>query len=153
MKIKKINSKPAKAGIIAALITAAAGLVFVVLTQVNFLGDLVVDQIRKAVNDKLGIELVMPALSGNPVVGFKGKEMSFVRSDEKLLTIDKVEIKLSLQSLLKNSPRVSALVIEGLSTDYDSLLKMLPERSGSSGTDDIPINKIIMNKVRVSSQR
>jgi len=152
LKIKKINSKTAKAGIIAALITAAAGLVFVVLTQVNFLGDLVVDQIRKAVNDKLGIELVMPALSGNPVVGFKGKEMSFVRSDEKLLTIDKVEIKLSLQSLLKNSPRVSALVIEGLSTDYDSLLKMLPERSGSSGTDDIPINKIIMNKVRVSSQ-
>jgi hypothetical protein len=54
--------------------------------------------------------------------------MSFVRSDEKLLTIDKVEIKTSLQSLLKNSPRVSALVIEGLSTDYDSLLKMLPER-------------------------
>jgi pyoverdine/dityrosine biosynthesis protein Dit1 len=74
LKIKKINSKTAKAGIIAALITAAAGLVFVVLTQVNFLGDLVVDQIRKAVNDKLGIELVMPALSATPWSASKEKK-------------------------------------------------------------------------------
>lgn len=149
LRVKKINSK---AGIIAALTTAAAGIALVVLTQVNFLGDLVVDQVSNAVRDQLNVELVMPALSGNPVMGFEGKEMSFVRSDDKLLTIDKIDINLSLPSLLKNSPRISTLVIEGLSTDYDSLLKMVPEKKGSAGTKDIPIDKIILNEVRVSSQ-
>ncbi len=148
MRVKKFNSK---AGIIAAAATAAVGLILVVLTQVNFLGGLVVGQISTAVRDELNVELKMPDLSGNPFMGFKGRGISLVRSDDELLTIDNMNIKLSLPSLLKNSPRVSSLVIEGLRTDYDSLLKMMPEKKESSEPKDIPIDKIIFDDVNVSS--
>ena len=148
MRVKKFNSK---AGIIAAAATAVVGIILVVLTQVNFLGGLVVGQISTAVRDELNVELKMPDLSGNPLMGFKGRGISLVRSDDELLTIDKMNIKLSLPSLLKNSPRVSSLVIEGLSTDYDSLLEMMPKKKESSGPKDIPIDKIIFDDVSLSS--
>ncbi|HAJ93700.1 MAG TPA: hypothetical protein DCM41_02290, partial [Synergistaceae bacterium] len=111
-------------GIIAALATAVVGFLLVVVTQFNFLGDLVFDQISGAVHDELNVEIQLSPLTGNPVMGFKGEEVLLVRSGKKLLTIDKIEINLSLLSLLKNSPRVSTLVIDGLYTDYDSLLKL-----------------------------
>lgn len=149
MRGKKFNSKT---GIIAAFATAVVGIILVILTQVSFLGDLVVDQVSNAVREELNVELKMPPLEGNPVMGFKGRDMSFVRSDDILLRIDNIDIRLSLSSLLKNSPRVSALVIDGLKTDYDSLLKLMPEKKESSGPKDIPIDKIIFNDVRVSSQ-
>jgi len=139
-------------GIIAALATAVVGFLLVVVTQFNFLGDLVFDQISGAVHDELNVEIQLSPLTGNPVMGFKGEEVLLVRSGKKLLTIDKIEINLSLLSLLKNSPRVSTLVIDGLYTDYDSLLKLMPERKESSAPKDIPIDKIMFNNVKVHSQ-
>ncbi len=115
-------------GIIFALATAVVSIFLVVITQFSFLGELVVDQVSGAVRDELNVEIQMPPLTGNPIMGFKGDKVSLVRSGDDLLTIDNIEINLSLLSLLKNSPRVSTLVIEGLDTDYDSLLKMLPEK-------------------------
>ncbi len=148
MRVKKINSRT---GIIAALATAVIGIVLVILTQVSFLGDLVVGQISTAVRDELNVELTVPPLSGNPLTGFRGEGMSLLRSGDRLLTIDKIDINLSLSSLLKNSPRVSSLVIEGLSADYDSLLKMIPDKKEASAVTDIPIDKIVLKNLKVIS--
>lgn len=139
-------------GIIAALATAVVGILLVVITQFNFLGDLVVDQVSDAVHDELNVEIEMSPLTGNPVMGFKGGDVSLVRSGENILTIGKIEINLSLSSLLKNSPRVSTLVIDGLDTDYDSLLKMVPKNKEGQEPKDIPIDKIIFNNIKVSSR-
>lgn len=139
-------------GIIVALATAFVGILLVAITQFNFLGELVVDQVSSAVRDELNVEIQMPPLTGNPVMGFKGENVSLVRSDDKLIAIDRIEINLSLPSLLKNSPRVSTLVLDGLDTDYDSLLKMLPEKKEGQGPKDIPIDKIMLNNVKVSSK-
>lgn len=137
---------------VAALVTTVVGIFLVVVTQFNFLGDLVVDQVSDAARDALNVEIRMSPLTGNPVMGFKGGDMSFVRSGDKLLNVDKIEINLSMLSLLKNSPRVSTLVIEGLDTDYDSLLKMVPEKIEGQDPRDIPIDKIVLNNVKVSSK-
>lgn len=141
-----------KIGIILTLTTAVVSILLVVITQFSFLGNLVVDQISGAVHDELNVEIQMSPLTGNPVMGFKGEEVLLVRSGEKLLTIDKIEINLSLLSLLKNSPRVSTLVIDGLYTDYDSMLKMVPEKIEGQDPKDIPIDKIVLNNVKVSSK-
>ncbi len=141
-----------KIGIILTLTIAVVSIFFVVITQFSFLGNLVVDQISDAVHDELNVEIQMSPLTGNPVMGFKGEEVLLVRSGEKLLTIDKIEINLSLLSLLKNSPRVSTLVIDGLYTDYDSMLKMVPEKIEGQDSKDIPIDKIVLNNVKVSSK-
>ncbi|MGD9666589.1 MAG: hypothetical protein AB7U31_03920 [Synergistaceae bacterium] len=139
-------------GIIAALATAVVSILLVVITQFSFLGGLVVDQVSGAVRSELDVEIQMPPLTGNPIMGFKGDKVSLVRSGDDLLTIDKIEINLSLLSLLKNSPRVSTLVIEGLDTDYDSILKMVPEKIEGQDPGDIPIDKIKLNDVKVSSK-
>ena len=137
---------------IAAMVAAVVGILLVVITQFNFLGELVVDQVSSAVRGELNVEIQMPPLTGNPVMGFKGEEVLLERSGENILTIDKIEINLSLLSLLKNSPRVSTLIIDGLDTDYDSLLKMVPEKIEGQDPRDIPIDKIILNNLKVSSQ-
>lgn len=139
-------------GIIFTLATTVVSILLVVITQFSFLGNLVVDQVSGAVHDELNVEIQMSPLTGNPVMGFKGEEVLLTRSGEKLLTIDKIEINLSLLSLLKNSPRVSTLVIDGLYTDYDSMLKMVPEKIEGQDPKDIPIDKVVLNNVRVSSK-
>lgn len=141
-----------KTGIIAFSVAAVVVIVLAILTQVNFLGGFVMDRVGSAVRDELNVELVMPPLTGNPIIGFKGEGMSFVRSGDKLITIDKIAINLSPTSLIKNSPRVSTLVIDGLDSDLDSLLKMIPKEKKNQEAKDIPIDKIVLNNVRVSSK-
>lgn len=69
-----------KTGIITFIIIAAVSLALLILTRANFLGDLVVAQIVNAVRNELNVELEMSRLTGNPIIGFKGKGLSFVRS-------------------------------------------------------------------------
>lgn len=137
---------------ITALVAAVVGILFIVIIQFNFLGELVVDQVSSAVRETLNVEIQISPLTGNPVKGFKGEKMSFVRSGEKLLNIEKIEINLSLLSLLKNVPRVSTLVIDGLETDYDSLLKLLPEKIEGQDPTDIPIDKIELDNIKITSK-
>lgn len=141
-----------KAGIITFIITTVVGIALLILTRANFLGDLVVAQVVNAVRNELNVELEMPPLTGNPIIGFKGEDLSFVRSGEKLFTVDKIVMKLSLISIIKNSPRLSTIVIDGLNTNLDTLLKIVPKKKESSEAKDIPIDKIVFNNVKVSSK-
>ncbi|MDD4159438.1 MAG: hypothetical protein PHO18_00660 [Synergistaceae bacterium] len=148
--MRRINFN-SKIGMFSALATVVVGILLLLLTQVNFMGDVVVQQVSTAVRSELNVEMKMSPLKGNPLMGFRGEDLSLVRSDDKLLSVKKISINLSLPSLLKNSPRISVFTIDGLETDYDSLLKLLPEKNGSTGSKDIPINKVVLNSVKVSS--
>lgn len=141
-----------KTGIITFIIIAAVSLALLILTRANFLGDLVVTQIVNAVRNELNVELEMSRLTGNPIIGFKGKGLSFVRSGEKLFTIDRIAMNLSLMSIIKNSPRLSTVVLDGLNSDLDSILKIVPESKEGLRAKDIPIDKIKLNNVKVTSK-
>ncbi|MDO5562102.1 MAG: hypothetical protein Q4F74_00640 [Synergistaceae bacterium] len=113
------------------------------VTQIDFLGDLVLSQLNDAIHEQLNVDLKISPLTGNPLVGFKGRDVAFVRSGDALLTADEIGIKLSYISLIKNSPRVSVLSVSGLKSDYGSLCDLLPKsKTPSDEPKDIPIDKL-----------
>ncbi len=149
MKQEKNSKKGTICGAVAAVIVIAAALV---VSQTNFLGSLVLDQLNKAVKKELNVELSISPLDGNPVSGFKGQNLVLSRSGDKLLTVGEVGIKLSLPSLLKNAPRVSLITLNGVSSDYDSLNSLVPKSKGASGAKDIPIDKVEISESNISSK-
>ena len=149
MKDLKKNKMMAVCGAAAAIIIITAALV---VSQTNFLGSLVLDQLNKAVKKELNVELTISPLDGNPISGFKGKDMILSRSGDTLLKVGEVGIKLSLPSLLINSPRVSLITLSGLSSDYDSLNSLVPKSQSQSGPKDIPIDKVEISESEISSK-
>ncbi len=139
-----------KISMIAAAVVCIVGIVLVILTQVDFLGDLVLSKLNTAVTKQLNVELDISPLTGNPIMGLKGSGLAFVRSGDKLLTADSVEIKLSMLSLIKNSPRVSVLTLNGLTSDYESLNLLVPKKK--EGAKDIPIDKIEFRNTEIASK-
>lgn len=124
---------------------------YVILARVSFLGDMVLTQIEKAVNEQLRAEVSIAPLAGNPITGFTGKTLVISRTGVPMITAESTGIDISLRSLLTGSPRVARLTLDGLHTDYDSLLALLPESGENKGPTDIPINKIVINKSEIDS--
>ena len=149
MFLKKIMKK---ATIASAVLIAVFCIALAVLTQVDFLGEMVLSQLNTAVQKELNVTLKTDSLSGNPFVGFRTGTVHLVRSGKTLLTAEEIGIRLSMISLLKNSPRLSLMEINGLKSDYDSLNSLLPKKTKSSKTTDIPIDKIELSKWDVSSK-
>ena len=133
-----------------------AGVVFVVLwllTSVDFLGDMVLTQMDNAVSKQLNAGVDVSSLAGNPIMGFKGADLELKRSGKSLLRVKNFEIRLSIPSLIKGSPRIGTLVVDGLSSDVDSLRSLLPERKEEgSGPKDIPIDKIEFLNTEISTK-
>ncbi len=139
------------------IITAAAVgivcLVLGILTRYDFMGDLVLTELDKAVSKQLNVKIKVSPLTGNPIIGFKGTNLELVRSDDSLIKIKNMEIYLSLPSLIKNSPRIGTLVLDGLSSDIDSLNSLLPKKKEkTSGTKDIPIDRIKFLNTEISTK-
>lgn len=127
-------------------------LALALLSQIDFLGDLVLSELNKALTKELDAVLLLDSLSGNPITGFKAKKIILERFEKKLITIDKANINLSFISLIRNSPRVSLLTLTGVKSDYDSLNELLPKTENSSTYDiDIPIDKIELLSTEINS--
>ena len=145
-------NKIKKASIVGAVLIAAFCIALAVLTQVDFLGEMVLSRLNTAVQKELNVTLKTDSLSGNPFVGFRTGTVHLVRGGKQLLTAEEIGINLSLMSLLKNSPRLSLMEINGLKSDYDSLNSLLPKKAKASKTTDIPIDKIELSKWDVNSK-
>ena len=140
-----------KIAAIAALIAGVILAALVVLSQIDFLGDMVLSQLDQAVTQQLRVKLSSSPLSGNPMLGFKGNDLSLSRSGDKLLSVKSYKIILSYPSLVKGSPRVAKLVIDGLSTDVDSINSLLP-KTKSGGKTEIPIDEIVIDNTRIGTK-
>ncbi len=124
-----------------------------VLTQVDFLGAMVLEQLNAALQKELNATIKTDSLSGNPFVGFKTGAVSLERSGKQLVKVEEVGIKLSLISLIKNSPRLSLMEINGLNSTYDNLNKLVPKKSKkTSAPSDIPIDKVEISQWNVKSK-
>lgn len=139
----KLSGKTKKILLVGGIVLGTFFSVTLFLTQIDFLGGLVLSELNSAVQEKLNVELRTSPLSGNPLVGFKGHSLTLARSGDTLLSVDEVGIKLSYISLLKNSPRVSVLSVSGLKSDYASLKDLIPKSKATSNEPiDIPIDKV-----------
>lgn len=124
---------------------------YAVLAKVNFLGDMVLTQVEKAVNEQLQAEVSVSPLAGNPLTGFTGKTLVISRAGVPMLTVESAGIDISLRSLLTGSPRVAKLTLNGIRSDYGSLMALLPQKGEDKGPVDIPINKIVINRSEIDT--
>lgn len=124
---------------------------YAVLSHVNFLGEMVLEQVEKAIRGQLDAEVSVSSFSGNPISGFRGETLVISRSGQPLVTTDSVTIDISLRSLFTGSPRIGRLVLDGLRSDYDSLLALVPEKDEDKGPVDIPVNKAVLNKSEIDT--
>lgn len=137
--------------VLAVLLGAAAGACWYVLSKTDFLGDVVYSAVSDAVSKQLNVQLKTSPLKGNPITGLSGSNVSLSRSGDQLVTVKNLDIKLSLPSLLKGSPRIGKLTVEGLSSDIESLNKLVPKTSSDKPVD-IPINKVVFKDCRIATQ-
>ncbi|MGI6442710.1 MAG: hypothetical protein ACOXZX_02610 [Synergistaceae bacterium] len=126
-------------------------LCFAIMTQIDFLGDFVLSELNKAITERFAAELSLNPVSGNPITGFQIDNFSLLRSDKKLIEIDKAELNLSFISLIKGKPRLSLLKLDGIRSDYDSLLELMPEQKFPTKELDIPIDKIRLGHAEIGS--
>lgn len=124
---------------------------YVALAHVNFLGEMVLEQVEKAINGQLDAQVSVAPFSGNPISGFRGETLVISRSGQPLIKADSVLIDISLRSLFTGSPRVGKLTLNGLRTDYDSLLALVPEQGEDRGPTDIPINRVVLNSSEIDT--
>lgn len=75
------------------------------------------DQLEKA----LGVELTIDNLKGNPLRGFWAQSVALARDGEVIAQGDRVELHLSLRSLLAGDPALSLLRLKGLTFDLACL--------------------------------
>ena len=139
-----------KIALIAALVAGVLTAALVVLAHIDFLGGMVLTQLDKAVTNQLHVELSSSPLSGNPLLGFKGRDLELTRSGDQLLHVGEYRIHLSYPSIMSGSPRVAKLIIKGLSTDVDSINSLLP-KTKSGGKTEIPIDEIVVDDTRVGT--
>lgn len=108
-------------------------------------------ELNKAITERFAAELSLNPVSGNPITGFQIDNFSLLRSDKKLIEIDKAELNLSFISLIKGKPRLSLLKLDGIRSDYDSLLELMPEQKFPTKELDIPIDKIRLGHAEIGS--
>jgi hypothetical protein len=137
--------------VFAVLFGAAACACWYVLSKTDFLGSVVYSTVSDAVSKQLNVKLDSSPLKGNPITGLSGSNVSLSRSGDKLVTVKNLDIKLSLPSLMKGSPRIGKLTVEGLSSDIESLNKLVPKTSSDKPVD-IPINKVVFKDCRIATQ-
>lgn len=126
--------------------------VCIILARVDFLGGMVLGQVEKAVNEQLRAEVSIGPLAGNPITGFSGEALVISRSGNPMITARAVNIDISLRSLFTGSPRVGKLTLDGLRTDYDFLVALMPEKKEDKGPVDIPVNRIVINESEISTR-
>ncbi|MDL2298456.1 hypothetical protein LJC40_04855 [Synergistaceae bacterium OttesenSCG-928-D05] len=144
------NNKVLKYALVGVVLLLVVG--WTVLSRIDFMGDMVLTQVRNAVQDLGGIELDISPLRGNPLTGFEGTDLALRSGDVVLLRAVDVGINISLPSVLTGSPRIGLLRLDGLRSDWDDLMAMLPKQNASSGPIDIPINKIELNDTQIETQ-
>lgn len=132
--------KNKKAFLALSLVVALVG-VLLIVGSMDFAGDMVVREARKAVKEYLGVDLTVEAIQGNPVKGYSMGGVSLAKDGEKMLSAGSLEAKLSLMSLL-SSPKLSLISLGGVEMDVDRLAKQIAKMEFKSGGDgDIPIEE------------
>ena len=121
-----------------------------VLTQTDFLGDVVFDKISTVVGRELSADIKISEISGNPVYGFKISDIAIERHGRVLASADELEVSLSLPGILRKSPRISTLSVTGLKSDYKSIKSLIPEKKSDKPTD-IPIDRVKLASCCLSS--
>ncbi|MDN5336149.1 MAG: hypothetical protein PWR02_1175 [Synergistales bacterium] len=127
-------NKPVKYGLILLLILIAFGAAGVWYLSSRDVGtDYVAQTAKNLTRDRLQAELSIGDVSGNPLTGFTAESLRLFREDTTIITVREVRFQLDLLSLVKGSPQIRSVKLDGADLDTLELAKLTP-----AGTDGPP---------------
>lgn len=132
MMLHSRKARFALAALVIALVLG--GVACYILSSRTFYADLVLDRVKAAFEDAGGYSLETDSLEGNPLTGVSGGGVRITHDGVPIATADKVDLSLSLPSVVTSNPKLSEMAFTGLSADYTMIMDHLPkEKKESSG--------------------
>ncbi|MDR2523830.1 MAG: hypothetical protein LBC93_09055 [Synergistaceae bacterium] len=121
-------------------------------------GSMVVDMAAKAVKEQTDMTLSVGGVRGNPLRGYVLNEVSLASAGagERIFSAKTLEASLNFVSLFRGSPRLALLAVSSVDMDlnrlFDELAKIETSGSGSSGSTEVPIDRVSLRDSRFTSQ-
>ena len=127
-------NKPVKYGLILLLILIAFGAAGVWYLSSRDVGtDYVAQTAKNLTRDRLGAELSIETVSGNPLTGFTAQSLDLSLEESTIITVREVRVRLDLLSLVKGSPQIRSVKLDGADVDIHELAKLeLPKTDSAS---------------------
>ncbi len=139
-------------------------LAFLVLSRVDVATDLIARKASAVVEEMTGLHLTLGNVRGNPVAGYRFRDLSLRKGEEEaLLSAEKIGASVAFGSLLSGSPALDEIVVEGVRGDMGRLLSALPPSEGPSpleamleqirreGRLDVPLKRLGLKDVAVTT--
>jgi len=126
-------NKPVKYGLILLLILIAFGAAGVWYLSSRDVGtDYVAQTAKNLTRDRLGAELSIEAVSGNPLTGFTAQSLDLSLEESTIITVREVRVRLDLLSLVKGSPQIRSVKLDGADVDIHELAKLELRKTDSA---------------------
>ncbi len=126
-------NKPVKYGLILLLILIAFGAAGVWYLSSRDVGtDYVAQTAKNLTRDRLGAELSIETVSGNPLTGFTAQSLDLSLEESTIITVREVRVRLDLLSLVKGSPQIRSVKLDGADVDIHELAKLELRKTDSA---------------------
>ncbi|MFA0889763.1 MAG: hypothetical protein ACC613_11845 [Synergistales bacterium] len=130
---------------IAAVLAVLAGGAFWVLGKGNLAADLVAQKAREIARERLGAELSLDTVSGNPLAGFHFGRISLAYKGSPVLSAGDLSVSFKLLSLLGSNPAVKRLALSGLEMDLERATDFMKQFEGG-GASRLEVNRLVVEQ-------
>ena len=130
---------------VAALLAVLAGGAFWVLGKGDLAADLVAQKAREVARERLGAELALEGVSGNPLAGFHFGRISLAYKDKRVLSALDLSVSFKLLSLLGSNPTVRSLSLSGLDMDLERTTDFMEQFEGG-GASKLQVGRLVVDQ-------
>lgn len=130
---------------IMSILAFLAGGIFWVLGKGDLAADFVAQKAREVARERLGAELVLEGVSGNPVGGFHFGRISLAYKGRPVLSAKDLSVSFKLLSLLGSNPAVRSLALSGLEMDLERAADFMKQFEGS-GASRLEVNRLLVDQ-------
>lgn len=134
------------------LLSLAAAGVLVLISRGDIGAGFAVSELGKAARRQLDAELSLSSLSGNPIKGFKMKNVALRRGGRVFFSAPEVAVAFEPLSLLKGSPRIRSISIGGALFDPGGL-HLPSSREGAPRPLALPFDTLLAQKCILRTPR
>jgi translocation and assembly module TamB len=140
-----VNKTKKIAMALAAILAVVAGGAFWILGKSDLAADLVAQKAREVARERLGAELSLEGVSGNPLAGFHFGRISLAYREKPVLSATDLSVSFKLLSLLGSNPAVRSLSLSGLEMDLARATDFMKQFEGG-GASKLEISRLVVNQ-------